>query len=115
MRARTFSGKHLVAIITFLSDFKALNDAYIIQQGTDMWLFKNYLADPVEAVSKAQVAFRTQTAKSKEGCLASFSTIVKYPLKRSAMDDNITTVDANIRTFKQDSLVATEYAQEVWT
>lgn len=39
--------------------------------------------------------------------------IVNYLLKRFATDENIVTVDADIRAFKQKGLSATDYTQQV--
>lgn len=57
---------------------------------------------------------RTETAKSKEGRLTSFYAIVNYLLKQFATEDNIATVEADIWDFRQGSLTATGYAQQLW-
>lgn len=58
----------------------------------------------------AGVVPRTETATTKRGCLASFSEIVNYGLKRFTTDDKIATVNADSQNFKQGSLTATDYA-----
>lgn len=61
-----------------------------------MWLLKQYLSGPVEAVSKARVGLPSETSKSKKGCLTSFSAIVNYVLKLFATEGNIAPVDEDI-------------------
>lgn len=100
---------------SILQDFKAACDACDIRGKAAMLLFKNYLASSVEAVMNAPVELPTKTAKSKEGCLASFLAIVNNLLKHFATDDDNASVDANIRNFKQGSLTATKFSQQQWT
>lgn len=61
-----------------------------------MWLFKHYLAVPIELVIKAHVVLPAETAKTQERCLTSYSAIVNSLLKRYATDDNIVAFDADI-------------------
>lgn len=111
MKDQTSSGKDSLLVITSLQKFKAACDASNIHKGANMWLFKHYLAGPVEAVTKGRVALRTETAKSKERYLTLFSAIFSYLHKRFAKDDTITTFDTDIQNFKQDSLTATYFAE----
>lgn len=114
MKDGTFFGKDSGSIIAFLPGFKAACNARDIHEGAAMCLFRHYLTGAVEAVFKAQLAFRTKTAMSKEGRVTSFSEIIIYLLNRFATDDIITTVDSDIRSFQQGSLTGTEYAQQLW-
>lgn len=66
-----------------------------------MSLFKNSVSDLVESVNKARVSLPTGTAKAKEGCLKLYYAIINYFMKGYTADDNNTTVDAKIQTFKQ--------------
>lgn len=50
-------------------------------------------------------------AKEQKGRLVSYSAIVNNLLKQYKTDDNIVTVDADIRTFKQQGLTETDYSQ----
>lgn len=55
-----------------------------------------------------------ETAKSKEGYLTLFSVIGNYLLKLFVTDDNVATVDADIRNLNQGSLTVIDYAQQLW-
>lgn len=100
-----------VSIIAVLKHFKAACDVYNIHEGAAVWLFKRYLSGPVETVLKTRVALPTETDKSKEGCLTSFLVIMNYLLKLPGKDENIASVHANVRSFKQSSLTDSDYAQ----
>lgn len=115
MNDRTLSEKDFVSIIAFLQDFKTARNAYNIHENTAKRLFKHYLSYPVKAVIKARMTLPPETAKPKEGCLTLFSAIANYLLKRYSTDNNIGTVDANIRSFMLGSLTATDDAQQLWT
>lgn len=66
-----------------------------------MWLFKQCLNILIESLFKACVLLSTNTAKTQENCLTSHYAIINYVLKQYGMDENNTTVDADIGTFKQ--------------
>lgn len=100
MKDRTFNGKEPVLIIAFLQDFMETCDAYNIYEEVAMWLLTYYPRGPVESVIKARFTLPTETTKAQEGYLLSYLTIINYLLKRYPTDDNVATVDANIRIFK---------------
>lgn len=112
---REFSERDSSALNALLQNFSAAYDAWKILESAAMWFWNHYLASPVETVINARVALRTETKKLKEGCLTSLSAIVIYLLKRSATEDNVATVEINIRNLIQSSLRATDYAQKQWT
>lgn len=78
-----------------------------------MWVSEHCLNNPFESVLYAQVGLPTETAKSKEICLASYPASVNYVFKEVATDDNIATVDADTRHFRHSSLIATDYAKQL--
>lgn len=75
-----------------------------------MWLLKNYLNGSVESVIKELVALPTKISRTQKVCLT-YSVIANYLLKLYLTGDIIATVDAEIRTFKQQGLTAADYAQ----
>lgn len=75
MKDPTFYRKNRVSIIPFLQVFKAVCDACSSHDGVEVWLFRNYLNGPVEAVIKARIASPTKMALAQEGCLTSYSAI----------------------------------------
>lgn len=97
--------------IAFLQNFNAACDQSYIQKGAEKWLFKLHLNGPVDSVIKVRVAIPAETAKAKEMCLTLYSAITNYLLNRYATSDNIAIVDSKIRTFKQDRLKESDYAQ----
>lgn len=76
-----------------------------------MWLFKRHSGTRVESVVESCVALPTETAKAQKVCPTSYSAIVNYPLDRYPTHDNITAVGPNIRIFKQQKMIATDYEQ----
>lgn len=76
-----------------------------------MWLFRQYVTDPVGAVIEANVALPTKTFKSEERCSTLFSTNVNYLSKRFTTEDNIATVDADILSLKQVCLTLSNYIE----
>lgn len=58
--------------------------------------FRHCTAGLVEAVVKVRVVVSVVCAKSKEGCLASFSAVAIYLLSQFAKDNRIATVAAYI-------------------
>lgn len=72
------------------------------------------MSGPVVSVIKSLFSLPTRTAKAQEGCLALYSAIFNYLLKRYATKKNIATVDDDIQTFKQQDLTATDCAQKLW-
>lgn len=96
MKQHTFSAKD-PSLLLLLQDFETSRNDCNINEGATMQAFTHYRTGAVEAVIKARVAPPTETAKTKEGCLTSFSSIVNYLLERFSMEDKILPVDADIR------------------
>lgn len=71
--------------------------------------FQALFSGHVEAAFKAQAELPKETVKFHEGCSPSILAIVKYLLTKFVADDKIATVEANIRDFKQGSMIATDY------
>lgn len=115
MKDLAFDSKRFVSIVTFLQNFKAACDVCKINEGAAKWLINHYLSGPGKSVIKALVASSTDTARVQEAYLTSCSAIINYLLKRYPTDDNITTADAAVQTFKQQGLTVTDYAQQLWT
>lgn len=115
MKDRTSSGMDALPIITFSQNFKVACDVCNIHEEATIQLFKYYLTKSVEKVIEIRVTLPTETAKLKEWCSISFSTIVINPLQQIATYDNITTVDTDIQNFKWDSSTALDHAQRLWT
>lgn len=80
-----------------------------------MWLFKHYRSVLIECVIKARVTLPTDSAKTQEGYLTLHSVIANYLLKTCQREDNLATVDADIRIFKGQDMTATHYVQQLWT
>lgn len=100
VKDQTFSNKNPASLIAFLQYCKAVCDKRNIHKYAKMWFFRRYLSGPIDVVIKARVALPTESGKTGELCKTSFSAIVKYLLKWFTTDDNIATIDANIRNFK---------------
>lgn len=98
MKDRTFICIEPVSIIVSLQDFKAACDACNIQVGPTMRVFKCYLKGRVESVIKARVDLPTDMTRAEEGYLTSNSAITNYLLMQYATDDNVATLDADIRS-----------------
>lgn len=114
MKDRMVDGRDPVSIITFLQDLKAMCDACNVHEGAVLWLFKYFLSSPVKSVTKARVTLPTDTMKPQEGCLTNVLAVINFLIKRYATDNNIATVDGDIPIFRQETLSATEYAQQLW-
>lgn len=88
---------------------------YYVRGSAAMWLLKHYWTSPVEAVIKTRLVLPTEYAKSKEGCLTSFSTIINKILEWLAMDNNLPSDDADAWSFEQSSSAATRCSLQPWT
>lgn len=99
MKDRAFAGTELISIIAFLRDFKATCHAGNNHEGAALWLCKQFLTGLFKAVIKAQVALPTKTINGQEGCLTSYSTVIKSLLKQYETDGGIAEVDCDIQQF----------------
>lgn len=62
----------------------------------------------------AKTALLMVTFELKQDCLTSFPAIVNYVLKWFETDNSIATAEAETLNFKQESLMAKNYAQHLW-
>lgn len=93
---QTFNVRDSVSVIVFLQSSRVACYACSIPKGAAMWLFKQYISGLVKSVIQGRVALPTETIRSQEGCLKSYSVIVNYLLQRDATEDNISVVDADV-------------------
>lgn len=114
VKNRNFCTEETVLTIAFLQYIKAACSAYTLHNSSVIWLFRYWLAGPIEETFKSRVAHPTKATKLKESCSTSFSAIVEYLLKRFVTDGHIAVFDANIQNFKKGSLDTTDYAEQIW-
>lgn len=98
MTDKHFYGRDSVSVIAFLLDFKASYHACNIDESVALWIFKDFLIEPVESVMKVREALPTKTARAQHGCLTTYSAIVNFLLKSYASNDNRAIVDSDMQT-----------------
>lgn len=101
MKDETFGGRDPVSIIGFLQDFRAACNDCSIVEGAALWLFKYFLADPVELDIKARVVLPAQASKAQKRCLTTYSATDNFLLTWYLTVENIAVVDGDFYQFRQ--------------
>lgn len=112
MSDQTFSGKQSLSVIAISQDLRVACDTCNAHNASSHVAFKHYLYSPMEAVIKALVALWREPPGRKRH-LPSSSKIMSSLLKSLATAENITTVDADFRSFNRKSLRAAYHAQRL--
>lgn len=69
MKNRSFSKEDAMSVITFRETFRWAYDAYRIQNGKKIGMFKQYLAGPAEAAVRVRARL---VGKADNGCCSRF-------------------------------------------
>lgn len=98
-----------------LTRIQVSKDAYRIQEGAAVWLFKHFLTGLPKAAVKALGKLVNSAKCYDVGALKSYSTITQFLLKRYVTEGNVPKLDAEVHNRRQGSMASTEYAQDLWT
>lgn len=81
--------KDPISVIAVLQEFKSACDVCRIYEGIVMWLFKEYLTDPVNSVVEAWAVFSNFINFFLEAALISYSAVARFLFKSYATKDNV--------------------------
>lgn len=100
MKDRRFSQKGAMSVITFLQTVKSSCDAYKINEGAVMWLFKQSLTKPAKAAVHSHVALTSSANTAYEGALRTYFDVVNFLLKRYVTESNIAAIANGVGSIK---------------